>query len=171
MSDASACSIREATVADIPLLFEARHNMFDELGDAVRLEDLGMLDRATTAYIIENASAGPIGFVAEDEDDQLVGAVSIAFELTQPSLHNISGRQAYLSGMWVRPESRRQGVARSLVATAVEAARAAGAGTVTLLASDEGRLVYEGLGFVAVPAMRLSFNPLFDPHAKTGESP
>jgi predicted N-acetyltransferase YhbS len=61
-------------------------------------------------------------------------------------------------------------VARSLVSTAVEAARAVGAGAVTLMASDEGRPLYEGLGFSAVPAMRLSFDPPYDPSAPSTRS-
>jgi GNAT superfamily N-acetyltransferase len=162
--------IREATLADVPLLFEARRNMFVDLGEIIRPEDLDTMDGALADFIAEHADSGPIGFIAADSKGELAGAVSVTFETVQPSLHNLSGCQAYLSGMWVRRESRRQGLARSLVATAVEAARVAGAGAVTLMASDEGRRVYSGLGFVDVPAMRLSFNPLFDFHAHGGES-
>jgi GNAT superfamily N-acetyltransferase len=154
--------IGEATLADVPLLFEARHNMYVDLGDVVRPDDRDAVDAALTAFISEHADDGPFGFIAEDEAGTLVGAISITHETTQPSRVNISGRQAYLYGMWVRPESRRQGVARSLVATAVAAVRPTGAGAVTLMASDEGRPVYAGLGFVDVPAMRLTFTLLDD---------
>jgi len=170
MSPDAEYTIREATLADIPLLFEARHNMYVDLGDVVVPEDRDGVDAALAKYLASHANSGPIGFIAEDEAGALVGAVSITHEQTQPSRPNLSGRQAYLYGMWVRPESRRQGVARSLVSTAVEAARAVGAGAVTLMASDQGRPLYEGLGFNAVPAMRLSFDPTYDPSAH-GEAP
>ena len=124
-----------------------------------------MIDSALGDFLREQAHLGPIGFVAEDESGELVGAVSIAHETVQPSLHNPSGKQTTLYGMWVRPASRRQGVARALVATSVEASRAAGAGAVSLMASDAGRDLYRSLGFVAVPAMRLSFQPLLEIHA------
>jgi predicted N-acetyltransferase YhbS len=156
--------IRQAVVTETPLLFQARHNMFADMGVDSSREDLEKVDTALHAFISEHAHLGPIGFIAEDEAGELVGAVSISHEIGTPSMHNPSGRQAYLYGMWVRPSSRRRGVARALVATAVEASRAAGAGAVALMASDEGRPLYEKLGFVAVPAMRLSFEPLFDFH-------
>jgi predicted N-acetyltransferase YhbS len=170
MVDTSAYRIREATLADLGRLAEARHAMFVDLGDAIRTEDRDLVAQLLADYITQHVDEGPIGFIAEDASGEMVGAVSITYESVQPSLHNPSARQAYLSGMWVRPESRRQGVARSLVATAVEAARAAGAGAVTLMASEAGRAVYSSLGFVAVPAMRLSFEPLFDPQAHGNDS-
>jgi predicted N-acetyltransferase YhbS len=139
--------------------------MFAELGVSVPSEDMAVVDSALKEFVQKQAEIGPIGFVAEDETGELVGAVSISHETVQPSLHNPTGKQATLYGMWVRPASRRQGVARALVATAVEASRAAGAGAVSLMASDAGRDLYRSLGFVAVPAMRLSFRPLVEIHA------
>ena len=158
--------IREATIDDLPLLFEARHNMFAEFAGSVHPEHHAIVDAAVAAFLRQTAKVSPIGFIAEDEAGELVGAVSVAHESTVPSLHNMSGRQSYLYGMWVRSESRRQGVARELVATAIEASRAVGSGAVTLMTSEEGRGVCESLGFVSVPAMRLAFEPLFDPHAR-----
>lgn len=162
--------VREAKFDDLGLLFEARRRMLTDMGAHVSEENLRWMESALTEFIEERLELGPIGFIAEDPDGLLVGAVSITHEFTQPSLHNPSGRVAYLYGMWVRPDSRRRGVARALVATAVEAGRAVGAGAVTLMASDEGKPLYEGLGFVSTPSMRLSFEPLFEWHASDGES-
>lgn len=162
MPDHADVRIREAALDDLDLLFEARRNMLDDMGVSIPPADLSTLEDALRAFVRERNHPGPIGFIAEDGDGALVGAVSIAHELTHPTMHDLTGRQAYLYGMWVRPASRRRGVARSLVSTAVAAARAAGAGSVSLIASDEGRRLYETLGFSAVPAMRLSFAPLHD---------
>jgi len=165
MQSHSDVSVREARLDDVPLLFKARRNMFSELGTSVRPEDMAVVDSALEEFVQKQAEIGPIGFVAEDETGEMVGAVSISHEVVQPSLHNPTGKQTTLYGMWVRPASRRRGVARALVATAVEASRAAGAGAVSLMASDTGRDLYRSLGFVAVPAMRLSFQPLVEIHA------
>jgi predicted N-acetyltransferase YhbS len=162
MPDHADTRIREAAFDDLELLFAARRHMFADMGISVAPDALETIEAALRAFVRENGHAGPIGFIAEDDAGELVGAVSISHEVTQPTLHDLTGRQAYLYGMWVRPASRRQGVARSLVSTAVAAARAAGAGSVSLVASDEGRKLYESLGFSAVPAMRLSFAPLHD---------
>jgi ribosomal protein S18 acetylase RimI-like enzyme len=162
MPDHASVRIREAAFDDLELLFAARRHMFADMGVSISTDDLETIEDALRAFVRENRHAGPIGFIAEDDAGELVGAVSISHEVTQPTLHDLTGRQAYLYGMWVRPASRRRGVARSLVSTAVAAARAAGAGSVSLVASDEGRKLYESLGFSAFPAMRLSFAPLHD---------
>jgi ribosomal protein S18 acetylase RimI-like enzyme len=162
MPDHVDVHIREAAFDDLDRLFEARRNMLADMNVAVTADDLETLENAVRAFIRERHHPGPIGFIAEDDEGEMMGAVSIAHEQIHPALHDLTGRQAYLYGMWVRPASRRRGVARALVSTAVAAARAAGAGAVSLVASDEGRGLYESLGFRAIPAMRLSFAPLHD---------
>lgn len=61
----------------------------------------------------------------------------------------------YLYSLWLEPGVRRNGLGRALVSTAVDWARAEGAGTVTLRvrATNHAAMgVYEGLGFRIVPA-------------------
>lgn len=75
--------IREATIDDLPLLFEARHNMFAELAGSVRPEHHAAVDAAVAAFLRQTAKVGPIGFIAEDEVGELVSAVSIAHKLAE----------------------------------------------------------------------------------------
>ena len=108
------------------------------------------------------------GFIAEGERGDLAGALSVAHEDTPPSRGNPAGRQSYLFGLWVAKRARRRGIARALVTAATERSQSLGEGAVTLFASDEGRLVYEQMGFHASPHMRIFFAPLDDPDAGKG---
>lgn len=150
-------TVRPATVEDIRILLEARRGMFADMGEAEApgREEGEVLLAEWYAQRIPDGRAG--GLVAEDAAGAWIGALSISHDETVPSRHNMSGRHSYLFGLWVRPENRRRGVARALVAAAVDAARERGEGGVMLFASEWGRPLYEGLGFEAAPAMRLYF--------------
>ncbi len=156
---APAWTVRPATVADIPVLLEARRGMFADMGepDAPGREEGEVRIAGWFAERMPRGRAG--GFIAVDADARWIGAVSVSHEESVPSRHNMSGRHSYLFGMWVRPEARRRGVASSLVTAAIQDARDRGEGAVTLYASEFGRPLYERLGFDAAPAMRLFFEP------------
>jgi GNAT superfamily N-acetyltransferase len=62
---------------------------------------------------------------------------------------------ATLHGVYVRPAFRRRGIARQLTEAAIEWARAHGCYSVRLRSSDDGRHLYESLGFEPMPEMEL----------------
>jgi GNAT superfamily N-acetyltransferase len=151
--------IRPAEAADIPAVVDFRSRMFRELGwtDEARLEAVAPL---AEQYLAEQfASGGCSGFVAEategDGDSAVVGTVVLVWQRVPPSVRNLAGLQAYALGMYVLPEFRRRGIARTLMTRVVECATEHGAPIVTLHASDEGRPLYDTLGFVASREMRL----------------
>ena len=150
--------IRPATAADIPTVIDFRSRMFRELGwtDEPRLQIVAPL---AEKYLREQfASGGCSGFVAEQDvaaDGAVtVGTVVLVWQRVPPSVRNLVGLQAYALGMYVIPESRRRGIARALMTNLVDCATEHGAPTVTLHASDEGRPLYEQLGFAATHEMR-----------------
>jgi ribosomal protein S18 acetylase RimI-like enzyme len=66
-----------------------------------------------------------------------------------------SGQFTYLMSLYVEPPFRRRGIARHLVATMVEWSRAHGYRDIRLHASEQGRRLYESLGFRQTNEMRL----------------
>jgi len=62
---------------------------------------------------------------------------------------------AYVNAVYVRPAYRRRGVASRLMELAVEWSRERGCKSVRLRASDDGRFLYEHLGFHAGREMEL----------------
>jgi ribosomal protein S18 acetylase RimI-like enzyme len=153
-------TIRCAQIADVHTLCSFRTRMFVEMGwsDMVRLEQLEV---AYAEYLRETLSSGEAaGWIAESDMGAGGSAVPIAgaclvWKRVPPSLRNPDGREAYLLGVFVDQAWRRRGIARQLVSSCVEEAREQGAAVVTLHASDEGRRLYDGMGFVDSHEMRL----------------
>lgn len=150
--------IRTAGAGDLPALVAFRLQMFREMGwtDEARLVELAA---AYEDYVRDQTACGQFtGWVAE-EDGATVGAVGLLWERVPPTVRNLSGRQAYVLGLYVVPDARRRGVAGRLIGAAVDHAREHGAEVVSLHASPAGRSLYERLGFVESPEYRLFTDP------------
>jgi ribosomal protein S18 acetylase RimI-like enzyme len=158
--------IRPATADDLGFLAEQRLAMFRDMGERFtgHLHELAAAQEPWMASHFADRSLA--GFVAE-EDGVPVGGVQIAWIDVPPSRVDRSGRSAYLFGLRVVPEYRRRGIARALLEASIAAAREAGVKLVTLQASDDGRPVYERLGFEATREMAL----LLDGGPIDGDSP
>lgn len=82
---------------------------------------------------------------AIDGVDVGCGAVCLTDEL--PSPDNVSGRCAYLMNIYVREEARNHGVAHAIVRRLIAVARENYCGKIYLETTDDGRPVYQSLGF------------------------
>lgn len=84
---------------------------------------------------------------ALDKKGKCVGVASICFIEVMPTFEHPSGKRAHLMNVYVRAEARRRGIGRKMVARLIEEARARGVTEITLDATEDGRLLYESLGF------------------------
>lgn len=156
---AAGVLIRPATLDDVETMVAFRVRMFREMGwsDESRFDSFVP---AATAHLREGFSAGTCnGFVAEeigeDGTPAIIATVALVWQQAAPTVRNIEGRVAYVLGMYVVPEWRRRGIARQLMTSTIACATEKCAPLITLHASDEGRVLYEQLGFVDAPEMRL----------------
>jgi GNAT superfamily N-acetyltransferase len=163
MSDTSLAEsgilIRPATLTDVDTLVAFRVRMFREMGwsDESRFD---AFIPAATAHLREGFSAGTCnGLVAEetgeDGERRVVATVALVWQQVAPTVRNVEGRVAYILGMYVVPEWRRHGIARELMTATIACATEKCAPMIALHASDEGRVLYEQLGFTSAPEMRL----------------
>ncbi len=156
----SAFVVHTAAPGDARILTEARRHMFEDMGET-NAESLDTADAAFEGWVRAALADGTaIGYIARSADGEWVGAVTAHVQRVPPSMGNPVGIQHYLLGLWVEPEARRQGVATAMVEAAVERAKMDGAGAVSLMATDDGRRVYERIGFEPAPSMRLFLEPL-----------
>jgi GNAT superfamily N-acetyltransferase len=139
--------IRRDSADDLDLLCRMRLAFLaDHRG--VDVESLGEdLAAATRAVIAAGQAAGTmLSWLAED-DDRAVGLVSLLLLQMPPRPVDVRTAEGYVINMYVEPAARRGGVGRALLGACVTAARARGLRRLLLHATDDGRPLYEGVGF------------------------
>lgn len=73
-----------------------------------------------------------------------------------PTFEHPTGKRAHLMNVYVRAAARRRGIGTAMVARLIEEARSRGATEISLDATEDGRALYESLGFrESGEAMRL----------------
>ena len=144
--------IRQADMADIPALVSLRMGLFCEVGElAEPLADLDLW-QATSAYFSAGQADGSARSWVAEVEGEVVASGTLALFVRPPYPGNLSGREAYLLNMYTLPAYRKQGMASALLDAMVAHARAEQLGKVWLHASEQGRPLYERMGFVANPA-------------------
>jgi GNAT superfamily N-acetyltransferase len=158
--------IRLATLADLELISWHRARMFRDMGDlppelfeAFRAQSKDRLHR-----MFEQGEY--IGWLIspENKPERIVAGAGVQLRevaphpLTKPNgeIAIAKGRQALIINVFTEPEWRRRGLAALLIKRIIDWSREEGIDSLVLHASDEGRPLYERLGFVARNEMRFS---------------
>jgi GNAT superfamily N-acetyltransferase len=145
-----AATIREATLADVPLLLRYRRAMAEETGSA----DEAAVNRMLAALEPYLRSAIPGGrwhsWIAEPG-----GCASLEIVQWVPRRLDPTPRRAWIHSVYVEPRFRHRGIARQLTQTIISWCRGQGFEWIYLHASEQGRPLYESLGFVPSSEMRL----------------
>jgi GNAT superfamily N-acetyltransferase len=148
--------IREATLDDIPTIIRHRVAMFSDMS-VYGPEQFADLLPVSERYFRDAIPNGHYrGWMVEAEDGRVVagGGVVIAAWPGHPGASQ--PRRAWILNMYTEPEFRRRGIARRLMEIMIEWCRAEGFSSVSLHASNEGRPLYEAIGFKATNEMRLN---------------
>lgn len=147
--------ITYARPADLELLVEHRLSMWHELRPEYRAKI--ERSRAHTRRWIKAklGSRELVGFVARTRDGRVAGSGCIWLREEVPRPNNPLHVVPYLMSMYTVKDFRMQGVAREIVKRAVKWSRAHHHERVVLHSSDNGRRLYEEVGFVPTREMRL----------------
>jgi ribosomal protein S18 acetylase RimI-like enzyme len=157
--------VREATAFDIPLLAGHRAAMFRDMG---RLDpnDEAALVRATAEYFRAALPGGQyLGWVAQSSSPpEPIGGAGVQLRpiLPRPGPPGGSlelGPEAIVLNVYVEPAWRRRGVGEALMRSVLAELAERKARRIVLHASDEGRRLYERLGFAPTNEMRLETPP------------
>ncbi|HME88299.1 MAG TPA: GNAT family N-acetyltransferase [Chthoniobacterales bacterium] len=161
----SEFQIRIAATSDLELISWHRAWMFRDMGElppelveSFRVQSLDRLRQ-----MLERGEY--LGWVASpnNQPDKIVAGAGVQLREVpphpQPNAHGkidiVSGRQAIIQNVYTDPEWRRRGLAALLIDRIIDWTREQRIESVVLHASDEGRAVYERLGFIPTTEMRL----------------
>jgi len=154
--------IRRAAVRDADVIAWQRARMFQDMGDVSgdAFEILRTTARARLEQWID--SGDYIGWLEApaDKPEKIVGGAGIQLQPILPRPVNTSrigeGRQGTIINVFTEPQWRRRGIASLLIKEIVAWSKSERLDRLILHASDQGRPIYERLGFVASNEMRLS---------------
>jgi len=149
--------IRTGGIEDLATVLGHRRAMFEEMGftDAALLDDVTSSAEAYFRPALADGSYRAWLAVTGAGEVAAGGGVLIAPWPGFPG--EKQSRRAWILNMYTEPAFRRQGIARRLVETMIAWCREEGFTAVALHASQEGRPLYETIGFRPTNEMRLRF--------------
>jgi GNAT superfamily N-acetyltransferase len=150
-------TVRAATVADAPTILHHRRSMFRDMGEGTA-EELDRMAAMTGPWLAPALTHGSYrGWLAEDGSGRIIGGGGVLLCPWPASPKDPLLRRAIILNVYTEPEFRHRGIARRIMVTVLGWLKEQGFRSVALHASDEGRHLYERLGFKATNEMRLRF--------------
>ncbi len=138
---------RTATGADAPLISHHRRRMFVDAGraDDKVLDAMSQHFEPWVAKMIDQEKY--LGWLTYEGDRVVAGLGLLLLDWPPHMLDPRSCHRAYLLNMYVEPEYRRRKLGSHLMEIALSEARRREIRVVALHATEEGRRLYENIGF------------------------
>lgn len=152
--------IRLATLADVPTLVHHRVAMFRDMGELTEHTEQP-LAQASESFFRTTVPSGEylawLAFTADTSRRVVAGAgLWLRPMIPRPYAHGIAqGVEALVVNVYTEPEWRRRGLAALVMRHLLDYTREHHIARVLLHASNDGRALYESLGFVPTSEMRL----------------
>lgn len=147
--------VRLAVPDDAEVIARHRAQMYSDMR-AVNDQDCERLREASQPYLRAMLESEQyMGWLVEDFSGVVAGAgVSFRELAPYPGCYR-TGRLASIGNLYTVPTHRRRGLARMLMETVLHWCDEHGIDQITLSASEQGRPLYQSLGFVPTEEMRL----------------
>jgi GNAT superfamily N-acetyltransferase len=154
--------VRNATAADAAVIARHRAEMFRDMGQLPTPIYHDLVDQ-TVAYLPAAIASGEyIGWLVSAPDSpEIIAGAGVQRRRILPRPASVdggtriaAGREAIVLNVFTEVPWRRNGIARLLMEHVLEWASHADIDRLVLHASDEGRVLYEHLGFVPTGEMR-----------------
>ena len=151
--------LRLATLNDIPTLVRHRRGMFVDMealkGGTLDPGGLDAMDMTYASYLRAHLIDGRLQAWIVMDGDRSAASGSILYTDWLPRPDGKQSVLAYVHSVYTEPVYRRLGLARQVLNAMIAECHARGLPRLTLHASNEGRGLYEQLGFVPTNEMRL----------------
>ncbi|MBZ0279480.1 MAG: GNAT family N-acetyltransferase [Anaerolineae bacterium] len=147
-------TIRESTPADLDIIVAHRRGMFEAMHTGTK-EQLDAMDLAFIPWLKERVDNGRYkGWFAVELDGSVAAGVGLWLLDWIPGPFDQQPYRGYILNVYTAPEYRKQGLAKRLMQTLMDWCYANEINILMLHASDQGRTIYEGLGFTPTNEMR-----------------
>jgi GNAT superfamily N-acetyltransferase len=150
--------IRPAGVGDAQVIARHRASMFRDMG-SVSPEESELLRIASEPWFSNLLTDGDYLAWLVEHDGAVVAGGGIFVQEGGPAPGRYRmGRLGHIANVYTEPAHRRRGLARRLMETMLNWCASNGIDHVTLGASDEGKPLYESLGFKPISHMMLTLS-------------
>jgi GNAT superfamily N-acetyltransferase len=171
----SKIRIREAGAEDMETILHHRRSMFRDMREGT-VEELDQMVEVARPRLKKALAGGSYhhwlavvgnggGSVVDSKSDsnggdagRVAGGGGVLLSPWPANPHDPCVERAIILNVYTEEEFRRRGVAREIMQVILGWAKQRGLRSVNLHASDEGRRLYESLGFIATNEMRLRFD-------------
>lgn len=147
--------VRAGTLADAETITKHRHAMFSDMG----YRDMAWRDEMAMAFLPwlrrKMETGEYLAWLAVAPDGSIAAGAGLWLQDWMPSRVGRDGRRGYILNVYTEAPYRRLGLARRLMEIILDRCRHEGVAMAALNASDEGRPLYESLGFQATNDMRM----------------
>jgi len=151
-------SIRPASPADADTITSHRRSMFFDMGhrDEAELDAMCVAFRPWLRAKIETGEY--LAWLAIAPDGSVAAGAGLWLMDWPPHMIGPGSRRGNILNVYTRPDCRRQGLARRLIQTALDWCRRERIRSVILHASDDGRRLYQTMGFQPTNEMRITLD-------------
>jgi GNAT superfamily N-acetyltransferase len=141
-------TIREASAIDIPEIVRQRRRMYEDMHyhDPIALNKMASL---SSAYLTTAIADGSFRAWLATDGDRVVAGGAVVISPWPAHPYDLECRRATILNVYTDPQYRRRGIARRVMQAIISWCRREGFARVTLHASDDGRHLYESVGFEA----------------------
>jgi len=161
--------IRRIDIADVPIVARHRAEMFQDMGRLPREQYTALVERTIERLRLWVPAGEYVGWFVTPagQPSEVVAGAGVQLRRVQPhprpgpegSVALAVGRQALVVNVFTEKPWRRRGLAKLVMRHTIGWCKENGVETIVLHASDEGRPLYEQLGFVATNEMRFMGEP------------
>ena len=151
--------IRLATTDDLEEIAKLRYKMFDNIGTTQFLADEFL--KTTRDYYSEQYRLSRCVHAVKEENGVIIGCAGGLIRTDDFLRHSFKTYEyGYVMDVYVEPEYRRKGIARSLVEMILRWHSGKAIKTVKLDASKLSGTLYQGLGFKSSIEMAIQISPI-----------
>jgi len=150
-------TIREAGAEEQAIILHHRRSMFRDMGEGT-VEELDRMVEVARPWLARAVANGSYRhWLAIDGSGRVAGGGGVLLCPWPANPHDPCTERAVILNVYTEREFRRRGVARQVMLAILAWIKAYGLRGVNLHASEEGRALYEKLGFEQTNEMRLKF--------------